>query len=329
MEREEFYFLSSDKHTQVHGYCWKPEGEATAVLQISHGMMEHIGRYDRFASWMTDRGIAVIGHDHLGHGMTGNKEDLSFFAEKKGAVCLVQDLFRVTEIMEMRYPDIPHIMLGHSMGSFLARRYVTVHGERLDGLILMGTGGQPLWMACAGKLAALVVGAVNGMRHQSYLMEEQTTRAFGGSRDENGTYRIDEYDVLPEGVFLSMELPGLKKGVYDVQIAYDADAEQVSRVSSDSAGYRKLYTNTVSLRPSNIQKEVAYRFMLLENADDLRVEILYTGAGTLAVTDFRVVHTRQEYGMGLFFVVLFSLLADILLYFLVWNMGKIPGRTER
>lgn len=104
---------------------------------------------------------------------------------------------------------------------------------------------------------------------ESYLMEEQTTRAFGGSRDENGTYRIDEYDVLPEGVFLSMELPGLKKGVYEVQIAYDADAEQVSRVSSDSAGYRKLYTNTVSLRPSNIQKEVAYRFMLLENADDL------------------------------------------------------------
>ncbi len=164
---------------------------------------------------------------------------------------------------------------------------------------------------------------------ESYLMEEQTTKAFGGSRNENGTYRIDEYDVLPEGVFLSMELPGLKKGVYEVQIAYDADAEQVSRVSSDSAGYRKLYTNTVSLRPSNIQKEVAYRFMLLENADDLSVEILYTGAGTLAVTDFRVVHTRQEYGMGLFFVVLFSLLADILLYFLVWNRGKIPGRTER
>ncbi len=199
MEREEFYFLSSDKHTQVHGYCWKPEGEATAVLQISHGMMEHIGRYDRFASWMTDRGIAVIGHDHLGHGMTGNKEDLSFFAEKKGAVCLVQDLFRVTEIMEMRYPDIPHIMLGHSMGSFLARRYVTVHGERLDGLILMGTGGQPLWMACAGKLAALVVGVVKGMRHQSYLMEELVlgsyNRRFQPNRTTNDWLSRDEEQV--------------------------------------------------------------------------------------------------------------------------------------
>ena len=69
MEREEFYFLSSDRHTQVHGYWWKPEERPKAVLQISHGMMEHIGRYERFASWLTQRGVAVIGHDHLGHGI--------------------------------------------------------------------------------------------------------------------------------------------------------------------------------------------------------------------------------------------------------------------
>lgn len=199
MEREEFYFLSSDRHTQVHGYWWKPEERPKAVLQISHGMMEHIGRYERFASWLTQRGVAVIGHDHLGHGKTGNKEDLSFFAEKKGAVCLVQDLFQVTQIMETKYPDIPHIMLGHSMGSFLARRYLMVHGERLDGLILMGTGGQPLWMACAGKLAALAVGAIKGKRHQSYLMEELVlgsyNRKFRPNRTSNDWLSRDKEQV--------------------------------------------------------------------------------------------------------------------------------------
>ncbi len=199
MEREEFYFLSSDRQTQVHGYCWKPEGKAVAALQLSHGMMEHIGRYERFAAWMAERGVVVIGHDHLGHGKTGRREDLSFFAEKKGGVCLVQDLFSVTRIMEEKYPDIPHILLGHSMGSFIARRYLTVHGEHLDGLILMGTGGQPLWMACAGKLAAMLVGAVKGRRHQSFLMEEMVlgsyNRRFRPNRTTNDWLSADEKQV--------------------------------------------------------------------------------------------------------------------------------------
>lgn len=187
MEREEFYFLSGDKQTKVHGYCWRPDGKALAALQLSHGMMEHIGRYEGFASWMAEKGVAVIGHDHLGHGKTGRPEDLSFFAYKKGAVYLVQDLFLVTRIMERQYPGIPHIMLGHSMGSFLARRYLTVHGEHLDGLILMGTGGQPLWMACAGKLAALIVGKVKGKRYQSYLMEEVVLGSYNHSFRPNRT----------------------------------------------------------------------------------------------------------------------------------------------
>lgn len=199
MKREEFYFLSNDKHTKVHGYLWIPEGKITATLQLSHGMMEHIGRYERFASWMAERGIAVIGHDHLGHGKTGRQEDLSFFAEEKGGVCLVQDLFSVTQIIEKRYPAALHIMLGHSMGSFIARRYLAVHGEHLDGLILMGTGGQSLWMAGAGKLAAMLVGAVRGKRYQSYLMEELVlgsyNRSFRPNRTTNDWLSRDEKQV--------------------------------------------------------------------------------------------------------------------------------------
>lgn len=172
MRKEEFSLLSSDNHTDIHGCCWEPEGKIIAVLQLSHGMMEHIGRYDHFACWMADRGIAVIGHDHLGHGKTGDVKNLGHFAEEKGALYLVQDLLYVAHVMERRYPGVPHILLGHSMGSFLARRYLTVHGEHLDGLILMGTGGQPLWMAAAGKLAAMITGMFGGRRYQSLILQK-------------------------------------------------------------------------------------------------------------------------------------------------------------
>ncbi len=169
---------------------------------------------------------------------------------------------------------------------------------------------------------------LNGEK-ESYRAGEQPVKLYGGSRGADGSYYIDEVAAASENSFLSMELPGLKKGVYEVWIAYDTDAEQVSRVSSESVGYRKLYENAVSLRPSNIQNEVSYRFMLLEDAEDLRAEVLYTGNGTLRITDFRVVHTRQEYSMALFFVILFSLLIDILLWVFALREEKRPGEIER
>jgi len=164
---------------------------------------------------------------------------------------------------------------------------------------------------------------------ETYTAGVEPLRLCGGSREADGSWYIDENGELPESIFLLMELPGLKRGVYEVRIAYDTDAEQLSRVTSETAGYRKLYGNTVSLRPSTIQEEVSYRFMLREDAEDLKVEILYTGNGSLRVTDFKVVHTRQEYSMGLFFVVLFSLPVDIIFWFLARGKERRPGEAER
>lgn len=165
--------------------------------------------------------------------------------------------------------------------------------------------------------------------NEIYRAEEQVMYIYGGNQNVDGTYYIDENTVLEDGVFMVMELPDLKKGVYEVQIEYDTNAEQVSKVSSEKAGYRRLYGNAVSLRPSNMQKEVSYRFMLWDKADDLKVEILYTGVGMLSVKNLRVVHTRQEYSMGIFFVVLFSLLAGALFYFGGWCGKKKIGKEER
>lgn len=168
-----------------------------------------------------------------------------------------------------------------------------------------------------------------GKKKEIYVADEQSVRLHGGIRETDGSYYIDENMASPEDAFLSMELTGLKKGVYEVWIEYDADVMQMSRVSSEKVGYRKLYENPVSLRPANIQKEVSYRFMLLEEADDLKVEIFYNGERTFRVRDFRVVHTRQEYSMGLFLVLLFSLLTDIPLGLSVWNGQKRIGEKEK
>ena len=66
--RDEFYFPSKDGNTEIHTIEWKPEGKVRAVLQISHGMVEYVRRYDEFAQYLCDRGYYVVGNDHLGHG---------------------------------------------------------------------------------------------------------------------------------------------------------------------------------------------------------------------------------------------------------------------
>lgn len=187
MKKEEFYLKSADKHTKIHGFWWRPEGEVLAVLQITHGMMEHIDRYDQFAAWMAELGIAVVGHDHRGHGKTGAVTDLSFFGESKGNVYLVQDLLRVTKMMKREYPDVPHILMGHSMGSFITRRYLTIHGKQLDGAILMGTGGQPLALAVLGKMAAGLIGLVKGKRYQSPLLRQMVLGSYNKAFKPNRT----------------------------------------------------------------------------------------------------------------------------------------------
>ena len=141
MARENFKLPSTRGDTELNCYRWIPEGRVRATVQLSHGMIEHILRYSDFAEFLNSNGIAVYGHDHLGHGNT-TPDDLGFIAETDGDVVIVDDLFEVTKVVESDHPGIPHILLGHSMGSFVARRYITKYGDHLDGAIIVGTGNQ-------------------------------------------------------------------------------------------------------------------------------------------------------------------------------------------
>ena len=171
MREREFYLPSSDGMHQLRCMEWIPDGTIKAVLQITHGMVEHIERYREFCVWMAERGIVVIGHDHLGHGKTvSNREEFGYFGSKEGMTYVVKDIRRVTVYSKKKYPDQKLILLGHSMGSFLARKYLSVYKDGPDGFILMGTGAPPEALVSAGSLLAGSMRKLKGEMYRSPLL---------------------------------------------------------------------------------------------------------------------------------------------------------------
>ncbi len=131
MRKEEFTVPSSDGKSSLHALRWVPDGEVRMILQISHGMVEYVDRYDWFASKCAAQGILVVGHDHLGHGKTAVlKEDLGYFADENGAALVLKDLHRTFIHMKGQYPNVPYVLMGHSMGSFFASEVSDAVRER-------------------------------------------------------------------------------------------------------------------------------------------------------------------------------------------------------
>lgn len=173
MTEREFYLPSSDRNYQIRCLEWIPQGEVKAVLQIAHGMIEHIGRYFEFGVWMAEHGVAVIGHDHLGHGKTtAKKEEFGYFGTNGGTTCLIRDIRRVSVYARKKYPDKKVVLLGHSMGSFLVRRYLAIYDDGPDGFIFMGTGAPPEPVVFAGYILAGIMAKVKGEYYRSKLLYE-------------------------------------------------------------------------------------------------------------------------------------------------------------
>ncbi len=170
MKEQEFYLPSSDSVTRLRCMQWLPDGKTRAALQLSHGMIEHVERYREFAEFLAEQGIAVYGHDHLGHGKTAAPENLGYFKERGGESCLIKDLHRLTVYGKKRFPGVPLFLLGHSMGSFFVRRYLTVYEDGPDGIILTGTGGQSAAKAAAGYMAAELICRWKGDRYRSRFL---------------------------------------------------------------------------------------------------------------------------------------------------------------
>jgi alpha-beta hydrolase superfamily lysophospholipase len=121
-------------------------------------MCEYIDRYDNFAKFLADNGYVVCGHSHIGHGKSVNsKENYGYFACKDGYKFLIEDLYQMTQIVKKRFPKIPCYLIGHSMGSFIARCYAAKYGNKIRGLLLSGTCGPRIMVDTGLQIADIVI----------------------------------------------------------------------------------------------------------------------------------------------------------------------------
>lgn len=183
--KNEFFYPSKDGKTKIHAIEWIPEGEITAILQICHGMAEHIDRYHEFAVFLAKHGIHVVGHDHLGHGQSiVSFEKLGYFHEEEGNSYVIADIHQLRIRIEKKHKGIPYFIMGHSMGSFLVRQYLGLYSGGLSGAIIMGTGEQPGVILEAGKMVCKMIAMTKGWEYRSKFVN---SFAAGGYEKKMGT----------------------------------------------------------------------------------------------------------------------------------------------
>lgn len=174
---EDFFYPSSTGKNRIHARKCLPDGQPRAVIQIAHGIAEHIERYDDFMAFLAENGFVAVGNDHLGHGQSAaGPAEIGIFAEANGWDYVVTDMDLLRDQMRREYPDLPYIFFGHSMGSFLTRTYLILHPEKYDAAILSGTGHQSKALVLAGYTAANAIVKLKGPRADGQKLNDM---AFG------------------------------------------------------------------------------------------------------------------------------------------------------
>lgn len=170
------YFDSSNGINRIAYYISAPDSKPECIVQIAHGMCENAVLYKRFMHFLTMRGCAVCGNDFLGHGRSvRDYDDVGFFSPQNGWRCIIRDMKKLTDIALEKFPDVPVILIGHSMGSFAAREYLTWYGDALAGCILIGTSDgfeitKPLKLLAQGLCLY-----ENGRYHAPFILKAGCT----------------------------------------------------------------------------------------------------------------------------------------------------------
>ena len=176
---EDLTFPSADGASTIHARLWKPDSCANGsgaaprgIVQVVHGMSEHIRRYDEFARFLVGRGYAVCGDDHIGHGASAPPHKRGCMPAKDGNEVLIADEHELRGLVAQQFPaETPYVFFGHSMGSFITRCYLGRHGEGLAAAVVCGTGTIPIAVSKAGHAVARAVSAVRGEDHRSKLLD--------------------------------------------------------------------------------------------------------------------------------------------------------------
>lgn len=177
------YRTMSDGH-EIFVRTYTPESEPIGSFYILHGMGEHGDRYDSFAKLLCKEGFKVYTHDHRGHGKTVERNGiLGHFADEKGFDRVVQDVYEIVQQTEQQDGYLrPRIIFGHSMGSFIARRFIQIHSSIIDACILCGTGTTTT-LHKVGNLLANYLAAKEGKQVESKFMNDMTFTSFNKQFD--------------------------------------------------------------------------------------------------------------------------------------------------
>ena len=176
-EFREFYYASSTGRNQIRARICTPDGTPRGIVQIAHGIAEHINRYEDFMRFLAENGFVAVGNDHLGHGKSiARLEEQGIFAEKDGWNFVVEDMKKLRELVTEQFPNLPYVFFGHSMGSFLTRTFLILHPDLYDAAILSGTGHQSPALVNGGFLAAELMTKLKGPRSSGQALNDM---AFG------------------------------------------------------------------------------------------------------------------------------------------------------
>lgn len=210
MNTETITYPSQDGTSTIRALLWTPDrGPARpprGIVQLVHGMSEHVERYAGFAEFLADQGFAVAANDHVGHGKSAaNTDDLGHMPLEAGEDVLLGDVhtLRCTLLAraQAKFPDsyIPYIIFGHSMGSFVVRDYLTRYAKGISAAIICGTGQQSKLMAKGGHAVVSAIAAVKGERYRSKLAHSLGDGGYA-KQIENAQTPVDWICTDPEVV---------------------------------------------------------------------------------------------------------------------------------
>lgn len=203
---QDIFFPSSTGKNTIHARKCLPDGKPRAVIQIVHGIAEHINRYDDFMLFLANNGFAVAGDDHLGHGQSvTSPEELGFFDDENGWDKVVADVGTLREMMHGEFPDVPYIFFGHSMGSFLTRTFIIQNPDKYDAAIISGTGHQAKALVFAGLAMGNAVVKLHGARADGKMLNDIAFGTYNRKID----FPMTDFD------WLSRDYENVKKYIAD------------------------------------------------------------------------------------------------------------------
>lgn len=202
---QDIYYPSHDGVTTVHACVWKPEGEIKGVVQIIHGMCEYAARYAPFAEFLNSKGYLVCADDHLGHGQSvKDKSCLGYFNKERDTDTVIADIRALQLAVKKQTEGKPYFVLGHSMGSFICRKYISLYGADFNAAVIMGSGFKSKATLNFALFFVRLNALFCGWKHRSRLIKKLAfgsyNKKFRPARTENdwlskNAENVDKYEA--------------------------------------------------------------------------------------------------------------------------------------